>query len=130
MSELSTNTMSNTIDKYIIIIPLPMLSVNVYNWKFFFKAQDYVLLGSCPEIPYWKQLSLKISGYVTFRYWICCFHSIMERLIVSKVLNVYVMWFGLCFNWDSLHAKVSSHNKAWSYKKNKHKKIKSYRNYV
>ena len=31
------------------------------------------------------------------------------------------------FNWYSLHARLSSHYKAWSYKKRKHKKIKAYR---
>ena len=31
------------------------------------------------------------------------------------------------FNWDSLHARLNSHYKAWSYKKKKHKKIKAYR---
>ena len=50
-------------------------------------------------------------------------------------------WFGLlglffpagcpnetqCFNWDSLHARLSSHCKASSCKKKKHKKIKAYR---
>ena len=30
-------------------------------------------------------------------------------------------------NWDSLHAKLNSHYKAWSYRKRKHKKIKAYR---
>ena len=34
------------------------------------------------------------------------------------------------FNWDSLHARLNSHYKAWSYKKKKHKKIKAYRKYV
>ena len=29
-------------------------------------------------------------------------------------------------NWDSLHGRLSSHFKAWSYKKKKHKKIKAY----
>ena len=29
--------------------------------------------------------------------------------------------------WDSLHAKLNSYYKVWSYKKNKHKKIKAYR---
>ena len=29
----------------------------------------------------------------------------------------------LFFNWDSLHARLNSHFKAWSYKKKKHKKI-------
>ena len=31
------------------------------------------------------------------------------------------------FNWDSLHARLNSHDKAWSYKKKKYKKIKAYR---
>ena len=28
-------------------------------------------------------------------------------------------------NWDSLHARLNSHYKAWSYEKKKHKKIKA-----
>ena len=31
------------------------------------------------------------------------------------------------FNWYSLHARLSSHYEAWSYKKRKHKKVKAYR---
>ena len=38
-----------------------------------------------------------------------------------------VMFVLLFFNWDSLHTSLNSHYKAWSYKKKKHKKIKSYR---
>ena len=34
------------------------------------------------------------------------------------------------FNWDSLHARLNSHYEAWSYKKKKHKKIKTYRKFV
>ena len=34
------------------------------------------------------------------------------------------------FNWDSLHPKLNSHYKAWSYKKKKHKKIKAYRKFL
>ena len=30
-------------------------------------------------------------------------------------------------NWDSLHARLNSDYKPWSYKKKKHKKIKAYR---
>ena len=32
----------------------------------------------------------------------------------------------ISFNWDSLYSRLSSHCKAWSYKKKKQKKIKSY----
>ena len=35
---------------------------------------------------------------------------------------VYIIFF--FFNWDSLHAILNSHYKAWSYKKKKHKNIK------
>ena len=31
------------------------------------------------------------------------------------------------FNWDSLHAGLKSHCKAWSYNKKKHEKIEPYR---
>ena len=31
------------------------------------------------------------------------------------------------FKWDSLHARLNSHYKAWSYNKKVHKKIKVYR---
>ena len=31
------------------------------------------------------------------------------------------------FFWDSLHARLDSHYKAWSYKKKKYKKIKAYK---
>ena len=31
------------------------------------------------------------------------------------------------FNWDSLHVRLNSHNKTWSYKKKRHKKIKAHR---
>ena len=34
------------------------------------------------------------------------------------------------FNWDSLHARLNSHYKAWGNKKKKYKKIKAYRKSV
>ena len=34
------------------------------------------------------------------------------------------------YNWDSLHARLNSHYRAWSYKKKKHKKIKGCRKSV
>ena len=38
---------------------------------------------------------------------------------------VYQMEIGIY--WDSLHARLNSHYKAWSYKKKKQKKIKTYK---
>ena len=34
------------------------------------------------------------------------------------------------FSWDSLHARLNSQYKAWSYKKKKHKNIKAYKKSV
>ena len=39
-------------------------------------------------------------------------------------------WKRFFFNWDSLHARLNSHYEAWSYKKKKYKKIKTYRESV
>ena len=33
-------------------------------------------------------------------------------------------------NWDLLHARLNSHYEAWSYKKKKYRKIKTYRKYI
>ena len=41
----------------------------------------------------------------------------------------YIYIFNI-FNCDSLHARLNSHYKAWSYKKKKHKNIKAYRKSV
>ena len=38
-----------------------------------------------------------------------------------------IIFFIYVYSWDSLHARLNSHYKAWSYKKKKHKKIKAYR---
>ena len=40
--------------------------------------------------------------------------------------NISVIDFFFNFNWDSLHARLNSYYKAWSYKKKKSKKIKAY----
>ena len=39
----------------------------------------------------------------------------------SSVMKYMVLIF---LNWDSLHARLNSHYKAWGYKKKKHKKMK------
>ena len=49
--------------------------------------------------------------------------------------NTYLHWFYsisffFLFNWDSLHARLNSHCKAWIYKKKKHKKIRAHKKSV
>ena len=51
-----------------------------------------------------------------------------EKPLLSKTFFIFqLMIIMLFFTWDSLHASLNSHYKAWSYKKKKHKKIKAYR---
>ena len=55
------------------------------------------------------------------------------RINVNDIVLVFLMkrWvFWGFFNWDSLHARLDSHYKAWSYKKKKHKKITAHRKSV
>ena len=55
----------------------------------------------------------------------------LECLLTNSVLRTYmlmcqcVLHVSLFFlNWDSLHGRLNSHYKTWSYKKEKYKKIK------
>ena len=41
-------------------------------------------------------------------------------------LYIYILYY-IYINWDSRHAKLSSHYESWSYKKKKYKKIKAFR---
>ena len=49
--------------------------------------------------------------------------------LYEKMCTLYVVMYYF-LNWDSLHARLNNHYKAWSYKKNKRKKIKTYRKSV
>ena len=48
--------------------------------------------------------------------------------ITAELSEENISVFFLFFNWDSLHARLNNHYKAWSYKKKK--KIKAYRKSV
>ena len=53
--------------------------------------------------------------------------SVLEEKLSFKMLG---LTFFLLFNWDSLHAGLNSHYKAWSYKKRSTKKITGYKKSV
>ena len=51
----------------------------------------------------------------------------MRHLNIACLLFKYVdLTVEAFFNWNSLHARLNSHYKAWSYKKKKHKENKAY----
>ena len=47
-----------------------------------------------------------------------------QKVVINNKTSSSFFFF---FNWYSLHASLSSHYEAWSYKKRKHKKVKVYR---
>ena len=53
--------------------------------------------------------------------------SIFTSMRVAGVMYVGFFFF---FNWDSLHARLNSNYKAWSYKKRSTEKITGYRKSV
>ena len=53
--------------------------------------------------------------------WAQWFSAVNSVYPSKKVLRT----ISFLFNWNSLHARLSSHYKAWSYKNKKHKKIKA-----
>ena len=56
---------------------------------------------------------------------------ILDSLVVWETTVKNKRYSAVFFlNWDSLHARLNSHYKAWSYKKKKYKKIKAYRKSV
>ena len=58
------------------------------------------------------------------------FISLDKKILISnKVTSIALTdaFIIIYCNWDLLHARLNSHCKAWSYKKNKHKKIKACR---
>ena len=57
------------------------------------------------------------------------FHIVTSHFFCSAK-NETLPWNVLFFNWNSLHARLNNHYKAWSYNKKKYKKIKTYRKSV
>ena len=52
-------------------------------------------------------------------------HLKKDTEMCDNLKNFVIVY--IFFNWYSLHARLSSHYEAWSYKKRKHKKVKTYR---
>ena len=60
---------------------------------------------------------------------------LMDNIKQLDGISATIKWkthifFIFFFNWDSLHARLISHYKTWSYKNKKYKKIKVYRKSV
>ena len=55
-----------------------------------------------------------------------CFYTWGIWILRAYYLSILISLLKLFINWNSFHTRLNSHNKAWSYKKKKLKKIKSY----
>ena len=69
------------------------------------------------------------SGSVFLFFYHQCFYTYetFEHFERAYGLSILISLLKLFFNWDLLHARLNSHYKAWSCKKKKQKKIKTYR---
>ena len=76
-----------------------------------------------------KNICGKSNGIRWYCLLICSVYFKLTWL-TSEFILVFRMNFFYFLNWDSLHARLNSHYKAWNYKKKKHRKIKSYKKSV
>ena len=74
------------------------------NWKKYFQTN--------PETP---------SCILSQCSWFNKFIIVDNSCVISTNPSAFF------FNWDSLHVRLNTHCKAWSYKKKKHNKIKAHR---
>ena len=99
------------------------------NFLLSLKCSQQFLLSLLPSL-----YKVCINPYL--KYFDRCFLQNVTNLHINKYkiksatsVMSYFLWgavWYILFNWDSLHAKLDSHYKAWSYKKKKCKKIKAY----
>ena len=74
------------------------------SWKVSSLAPVFKNFGERSTVKYYCPVSL--LSLVT---------KVFEELVNNRIV------YHLFFNWDSLHGRLNSHYKAWSYKKKKHK---------
>ena len=90
-------------------------------------VQSVVYCKFDPEI--YLLLKIGIVQMATTDFDIHASQPILDKKFdsIMKFINNFhdtVLFF---LNWDSLHARLNSHYRAWNYKKKRHKKIKAYR---
>ena len=73
-----------------------------------------------------------LSDHLRVRMFHCrkSLNSVLLLLLVNFVSGFSLDLMHIFFNWNSLHAQLNSHYKAWNYKKKKHKKSKAYRKFL
>ena len=105
---------------------------------FFTVFPFFLTLLLFPCLSFFCCLSILLS--LTFSVFSCLFFLFLSFAVFFSLsclaLNIFLsskssvflsLFFLFLFNWDSLHTRLNSHYKTWSYKKKKHKMIKAYR---
>ena len=70
---------------------------------------------------------MKRFSYIFISFSVAFMLNVKIRFLLFFFFLLFSFFF---FNCDSLHARLSSHSEAWSYKKKKHKKTKAYKKSV
>ena len=113
-----------------ITAKLWLLASHIYNvliivTSSFSKKSFFIIFRSSRTSS--KQVLLEILQYLRKTSLLESLFNKVAGLTARNFIFFYFFIFLFFFNWDSLHARLNSHYKAWSYKKKKHKKIKAYR---
>ena len=105
----------SSVPKVLQITNYQYLSIELIDW-----------LGSLHVVRHTRKLWIDPITLVACGQ-IC---SGVHTLLWNTKLPIFFFIFYFLFNWLSLHARLNSHYKAWSYKKKEHKKIKTYRKHA
>ena len=112
-------------------LDLPQLTYEILNFLLLLALKAcFFNIVSCFNICWFLLLALKACCFnIVSCFNICWFlltHFRPMFIVYNpwKHLKWLTVFLFFLFNWDSLHARLNSQCKVWSYKKKKHKKIK------
>ena len=107
---------------YLLLSHLRSFFVFVFNVFFF----EHTVIISLSLLYFTKHCFFcNIIFFLSRSMWFFLIINPKTMLHCSMCSTVSVFLY--FFNWDSLHVRLNSHCKAWSYRKKKHKNIKAYR---
>ena len=101
-----------------------------YNWfiKLYLFQSSGLIIGETiirfGILKYKAYFGMNRASLFFFKILYCIFH--ISYIFIRQCFRSNWEVKTLFLNWDSLHVRLNSHNKEWSYKKKKHKKIKAY----
>ena len=138
MYNMLKNTIRGTISEKIILLPgvcqLNKLPTTLVQIQVKVKDNNLAmpLSNSCPHPP---PPTPSLSPFFLFMCFSIYANNVTSACMLHKCFfkyseKVLCYLFHFIFNWDSLHARLNSHDGVWRYKKKKHNQITARRKSV